>query len=191
MQILIGIATATIIFWSCENQDNTTDKTENKDSNVVSVPASIENAVQDSVFPNNLFTVADAEKILGEPANLTENKTTVKKDTIENRITYTAKANDQKSGKTGVIYYIIEKYSSVSSAHNSYEFIRKMNENHEGVKILSNVADEAYFHSDGENFYFILSRKGDKMFRIKVNKITSNTSLDAFNQISKKIADSL
>ena len=53
------------------------------------------------------------------------------------------------------------------------------------------MGDEAYFHSDGQNFYFIIVRKGEKMFRIKVNKITSTTSLKEFNMIAKNITASL
>jgi hypothetical protein len=191
MQTFFYIATAALISWGCDDLNNMNDKKESKESIVVSVPSARENTLRDSVFPKNIFTESDAEKILGEPVNLTEDSTAVKKDTFEYRSTYTAKNKDQRSGKTGAIYFIIEKYSTASAAHNSYEFIRKLNEKHEGVKILAGFKDEAYFHSDGENFYFILARKGDKMFRIKVNKLTSTTSLEAFNVISKKIADRL
>jgi len=39
--------------------------------------------------------------------------------------------------------------------------------------------------------HFIIARRGEKMFRIKVNKITSKTSLKEFNMIAKNPADSL
>ena len=86
---------------------------------------------------------------------------------------------------------MIEQYSKELAAKNAYNGIKVANQNHEGVKTLQNIGDEAYFHSDNENFYFILVRKGKLMFRIKVNKITSKTSLDKFHQVSKRIADSL
>jgi hypothetical protein len=48
------------------------------------------------------------------------------------------------------------------------------------------MGDEAYFHSDGQNFYFIIVRIGKRLFRIKVNKVTSHTSLNEFKRVSKK-----
>ena len=137
------------------------------------------------------FTESDAERILGEKAHLTDSSSTIKKDTLECKSAYTANSKDQKTGKTGVVYFMIEQYSQVSSAKNAYNSIRVANENHEGVKILQGIGDDAYFHSDGQNFYFILVRKRSKMFRIKVNKITGKTSLNEFNLIAKNISAAL
>jgi hypothetical protein len=44
------------------------------------------------------------------------------------------------------------------------------------------------------SLFFILGsyvRKGDKIFAIKVNKMTSKTSLTEFNLVAKKIAETL
>jgi len=48
-----------------------------------------------------------------------------------------------------------------------------------------------YYHSDGENFYFILARKNDKMLRMKLSKITSKTSETQFKEVAKKLIDKL
>ncbi|MGV8093724.1 MAG: hypothetical protein AB2L24_17840, partial [Mangrovibacterium sp.] len=72
-----------------------------------------------------------------------------------------------------------------------YASIKTANEGHEGIKILDDIGDEAYFHSDGENFYFILVRKGEKVLRMKVSKITGKTSLNQFNLIARNITASL
>lgn len=60
------------------------------------------------------------------------------------------------------------------------------------MKIMLQMAllGEAYFHRDGSNFLFVLVRKGTLLFRIKVNKITSLTSKEAFMEISRLLADS-
>lgn len=97
----------------------------------------------------------------------------------------------KKTGKTGAVYYLFEQYEDVSSAHEQYSFIKTANEDHEGVKVLHNIGDEAYFHSDYQNFYFIIVRKGEKMFNMKVNKITSRTSLNEFNLVARNLADAL
>ncbi len=141
--------------------------------------------------PASLFTLPDAEKILGEHGRLTDSSTALKADTLEFKSTYTANAKDQKTGKTGIIYFMYERYSSVPAAQNAYSIIKTGNEKHEGFKILHDMGDEAYFHTDSENFYFILVRKGEKMFRMKVNKTTSTTSLDEFNLVAKNITAAL
>jgi hypothetical protein len=135
----------------------------------------------------NVFTLPDAEKVLGEPAHLSDSASTVSKDVSRFSCAYSANAKDEKTGMTGVIYFLSEHYADLSAAQKKYSSIKKANENHEGIKVLNDIGDEAYFHTDGENFYFIMVRKGLTVFNMKVNKITSNTSLEQFHLIAKKI----
>jgi hypothetical protein len=189
---LINYLTAsTIFFWGCRhlNSEKVSQKTEPRTADTISITKS--SRQNNSFFNRVYFSKSDAEKILGEKAFLSDSSSTIKKDTLECKSAYTAYSKDQKTGKTGVIYFMIEQYSQDLSAKNAYRAIKAANENHEGVKTVHDMGDEAYFHSDGQNFYFILVRKGKIMFRIKVNKITSNTSLNEFNLISKKISDDL
>lgn len=86
---------------------------------------------------------------------------------------------------------MIEQYGTISSSKNACTSIKEANEKHEGVKVLDGLGDEAYFHSDGQNFYFVLLRKEKKMFRIKLNKITNKTTLANFNLVVKKVAATL
>jgi hypothetical protein len=182
---------STILFWSCghTNSEKVSKKIEPQTTDTISITKSSHQ--KDSFFNRVYFSKSDAEKILGEKAFLSDSSSTIKKDTLEWKSAYTAHSKDQKTGKKGVIYFMIEQYNQELSAKNAYNAIRVANENHEGVKIVHDMGDEAYFHSDGQNFYFILVRKGKIMFRIKVNKITSHTSLNEFNLISKKISDNL
>ena len=158
---------------------------------VDTIPTTKSNTQKDSFFNRIYFSQSDAEKILGEKAFLSDKSTSANNDTLEWKCAYTAQSKDQTQSRPGVIYFMIEQYSKELAAKNAYNGIKVANQNHEGVKTLQNIGDEAYFHSDNENFYFILVRKGKLMFRIKVNKITGKTSLDKFHQVSKRIADSL
>jgi uncharacterized membrane protein len=149
------------------------------------------NLIQTSTLQDSLFTKLDAEKILGEPAHLTDSATTLKADTLEYRSVYTADSKDPKTGKTGVIYFLFNQYARASIAQMIYSSIKTSNQNHQGFQTIHDMGDEAYFHSDGQNFYFIIVRKGEKLFRMKVNKTTSTTSLAAFNQTAKNITAAL
>jgi len=138
-----------------------------------------------------LLTLSYAEKIMGESAELTCNTFIKKEDTLEYKCDFTAISKDEITGKTGKLYFMYEVYGSVAAAENAYTSIYKANSGHEGVEIATGVGDEAYYHSDGKNFYFYLVRKDEKMFRIKLNKVTSHSSEANFKEVVKFIADEL
>jgi hypothetical protein len=157
-----------------------------------------------SIRPSSLFTLADAEKILGEPAHLTDSMSTskgvasknavndsvsaIKKDAATYGCSYKANAEDKKTGKTGIVYFLFEQYPQVSSAKTVYSFYKRANENNPGCKELRGLGDEAWF---GSSPLFVYVRKGDKIFVMKVNKMTSMTSPDEFNLVATKITAAL
>ncbi|HLF64274.1 MAG TPA: hypothetical protein VI603_11000 [Saprospiraceae bacterium] len=144
-----------------------------------------------AIDPQNFFTLANAEKILGQQAHLSDSASIVEAEVSTFKCSFTANAEDEKTGKTGNIYLMLEQYAQVSSAQKVYSSIKASNADHAGVKELHDLGDEAYFHSDGENFLFILARKGERLLRMKVNKITSTTSVSEFNQLAAEIFDHL
>jgi len=189
MKAILYLVASTIFFAGCEqvNGDHDTVKTAEK----ATVAGIASDYLKDSLFHKVYFSKPDAELILGEPAYLSDSSSSLHTGISEIKLTYTANAKDQSTGKKGAIYFMIEEYDELIAAKNAYRGIKVANENHDGFNLLQDVGDEAYFHSDGENFLFILARKQNRMFRIKVNKITSHTSLEEFNRVSKKIAELL
>jgi hypothetical protein len=141
---------------------------------------------------NELFTSDDARKIVGEPVHLEDSSTAHSGDAvITHHVSYKANNVDAKSGKTGAIYILIERYRELPHAQSKYSNIKKANEDHEGIKVLDDLGDEAYFHSDGENFLFIMARKDGNVLTMKVNKITSFTSRSEFDRVAKKLISQL
>lgn len=139
--------------------------------------------------PGNLLILADAEMILGEPAHLSDSSTSASGEALFYHCAYTANSKDGKSGKTGVVYFLFEIYNDVAPAQKKYTTIMKANEDH-GISVME-LGDESYFHTDSVNFYFIMVRKNNKVFNMKVNKITSFTSIQQFKLVAKKITDAL
>jgi hypothetical protein len=137
------------------------------------------------------FTLGDAEKIMGEPAHLTDSVNSNKGSYRLYRSGYKANEEDPKTKKTGAVYFLIEQFGHDSMAHNKYAAIKKANDGHNGIRVANDIGNEAYFHSDGQNFYFVMARKGNKVFNMKVNKITSKTSQETFNDIARRIATEL
>jgi hypothetical protein len=144
-----------------------------------------------SAIASKLLTLADAKKIMGEPVQLTGNTFTKKGDTLEYRCDYTAIAQDAITSKTGKLYFMYEKFKGVAAAANAYNAIYQANRRHKGVEVVSGLGSEAYYHSDQTGFYFFLVRKNEKMFGLKLNKITSHSSEKEFKAAARRIVDKL
>ena len=145
------------------------------------------NRESEKVTSDSCLVQADAEKILGQTAKLTESFSESKNNVTKFRCTYTANNIDPKTNKTSNLYYLLEEYKNVDSAQKTYTDILRQNENMPGLKRLAGIGDQAFLHTDNENFLMIISRKGDKILRMKVNKLTSRTSLNELQNISKTI----
>ncbi|HYV54080.1 MAG TPA: hypothetical protein VE933_05835 [Chitinophagaceae bacterium] len=135
------------------------------------------------------LTLSDAEKIMGDPASLTCNTFIQRASTLEYKCTYTALSEDDRTGETGKLYFMSEVYDAEDAAKAAYAEIYQANRKHEGVEIVPGLGDEAYYHSDGTNFYFFLVRKDKKMFRLKLNKVTSHSSVTDFKEVARLITD--
>ena len=137
------------------------------------------------------LTLSDAERIMGESALLECNTFIQRGSTMEYRCAYTALAQDNRTGKTGKLYFMSEVYAGEDLAKTAYAEIYESNRRHEGVEIVTGVGDEAYYHTDGSNFYFFLVRKNEKMFRMKLNKVTSHSSEVNFKEVARLIVDKI
>ena len=154
--------------------------------------------------PRDLFTLSDAEKILGEPAHLVDSGLTpagaarenspkdsvlhIKRTASSWGSAYEANAEDKKTGRTGKLYFKIEQYPNISSAMTVYSYYKRSNETHPGFKEFHDIADEGWTGNSPVSVYM---RKGNKIFGIKVNRPTSKTSTDGFNEVVKRIAAAL
>lgn len=159
-------------------------------------------SLSDTVGIPGLFTLPDAEKVLGEPAHLADSGSTVpgvasgssvkdsvlpiKKTAYSYRCAYEANAEDKKTGRTGKVYFLYEEYPNISSAMTVYSYYKRSNQNHPGFKERRDVGDESW---SGDSPVSIYMRKGNILIGIKVNKMTSHTSSNGFNQVIKKIAE--
>lgn len=122
-----------------------------------------------SFNPATLFSDERAELIFGQPATLTDSSRSASALSDIYRCTYTAAAKDSK-GKEGNLYFMFQEFNNVDSAKQSYASIKMSNEVHKGFEVITDLGNEAYFHSDDENFYFLMVRKGNRELRIKLKE---------------------
>lgn len=133
------------------------------------------------------LTLQEAQSILGEPCHIKESSDSTKEGVHEYKSSYEANAIDVATNKVGMLYYMYEDYKSEAAAKKTYNDIMVSNQKSQGFEIMAQFGDGAYFHSDNRNFHFILARKGNKMIRLKVNKVTSKTSVEGLKSVAKGV----
>jgi len=122
---------------------------------------------------------ADAEKILGFPALQTESTILNKENVVRHQCSWKATQEDLNSN----LYYLDEQYDNAESAHKVFEDILVSNRNNSGQS-RPTIGDEAWLHSDGTNFCLLMVRKGNKIIRMKVNRLTKETSIEEMKRIA-------
>lgn len=122
---------------------------------------------------------ADVEKILGLPVFQTESKTSNENNILMYWCSWKSTQEDLNSN----LYYIEEEYKNAESADKVFDDIVVSNRNNPGQS-TPDIGDEAWFHSDGTNFVLLMVRKGNKMIRMKVNKLTKDTSVPEMERIA-------
>lgn len=141
--------------------------------------------------PYFYLTPADAAKILGQNALLTLKTEKQGRDAVKYRCAFTAVESDPVSGETGNVFYNYEQYDSEAAAEKTYTGILDDNRRNGNIQLLNNTGDEGFFQSDANNFQLIMVRKRDKIIRMKVNGVTSATSLTALKETVNRIAATL
>ncbi len=149
------------------------------------------------VLPDSslVFTIGpvktDAERILGQAVKLTEDKNETKDMRTKRSLSYTALEKEPGTSRSVNLYYTLTKHPNLLQARNAYSDILKSNTNLPGQSALKGIGDEAWYHTDNENFSVIIVRKADLIMLMKVNKLTKNFSLEALKAVSKRIVSAL
>ena len=137
---------------------------------------------------NKLFSIADAVMILGESATITDSTMS----TQSNIKAYKGEYRGNLGGEQpAVVRFLIESFSMPQDAKIKYGFIKASYEDKADFKNLSGVGDEAFFQTDNGKAHFIMARKGNNVFNIKVTNISSHTSVDALHVTARRIASTL
>ena len=147
----------------------------------------------EKVKPCKYLSFEDAEKILNSKVELVTNSwDSINNKTVFNCIYQTAKKDETDDSEQRVLF-LFEEFPNETEAKKVYREIWDSNKNHAGIEVLKNVGDEAYFHTDGENFSFVMARKGKYTIRFKVRRLKAirTTSFDELKAVSKKIMEQI
>jgi hypothetical protein len=135
-----------------------------------------------------LLSVPDAQKILGQPTKLTGRTTKVKEGVTQYQCTYLAGPETVAGSRPCYLYYSLERHAEVAKAQKLYADMLASNSGMAGVKTLSGVGDEAWLHTDSNNFVLLIVRKGNALLRLKINKLTSKVSTAELQNAASRMA---
>lgn len=147
-------------------------------------------SIQVEVMNNRPWDEADAELIIGAPAHFTETGASDNNYKFGFNTTWMADSLDSL-GRQVNLYFMYQQFMEPDSAIQSYASIKAANAGHEGIETLTGIGDEAYFHTDNENFYFIMVRKGNRELRIKLNKLIPTATKENFLTAARRITDKM
>lgn len=145
------------------------------------------NNVRKTGFGGHKLTVQQAERILGEPCQLKEDKNSLENGGHTYKSTYVARSSDEKSNKIVALNFIFESYGNEADAKKTFDTFKVSNQTSDGFELMNNPGYDAFVHSDRKNFYLLIARKGNEMIRIKVNKITAKTSIAELKKIANDV----
>lgn len=131
------------------------------------------------------LSLTDAEKIIGQTVALTEHGYEERNKVKRHTCTYTATAPDAATNKTGHLYYLLEEHADGVAAQKVFDDVIADNRGMGGQEQLPHLGDQALFHTDDKNFCLLMARKGSKIIRFKVNRMTSKTSVPALKEVVK------
>lgn len=133
----------------------------------------------------------DAERILGRPALQTMQNEEDSGSVKVFRCAYSMVRPENTTGPESNLYFMFEEYEKITAAEKTFAVIVSQNTGMRGFHQLPGFGDEAILQTDNRNFQLIIVRKSGKIIRIKVNRITSTTSMDAMKAITKGIVESM
>jgi hypothetical protein len=139
----------------------------------------------DSALISNYFITADdADKILEKPSHLKDSTYKFSNGILRYSFDYVANYIDSTS--KGRLFFSFEQYNDVEISKSTYQSIKNENEKTGTVIPLSDLSDEAFLQKDYLGQPFIIIRKANKIFKLKVYYLSSKTSLDELVKTTKK-----
>jgi hypothetical protein len=144
--------------------------------------------------PCKLLTLADAEKLLGQPARLTQDASEMKGSVRQCRCVYTGISKDPASGQDVNLFFSIEQNEtspSVDQAHQVLKTIKDDNIHDSTIIDLPGIGDEAFQLGDSPNVHFVLARKGPILLRLQIKQATEKSSLEGVKAFVRETAKRL
>lgn len=134
----------------------------------------------------SFFTYANAEKLLGQKVSGADTDETSENGSRRWGCTFST-ASGEASPR---LLFLLIRDPNEETARTEFEKIRISNQKHPGFEEWAGVGDEAIVHTDGENFQFLMVRRGSNTIRIKVRR-SKTISLEDVKAVTASVAAKL
>jgi hypothetical protein len=142
-------------------------------------------------MPQPLLGTVEAGRILGKASRL-EGATAYEEGGTKVYLSaFRDDLLDPRTGKTGILYYMLEEYQSGEAARSFLKSTKKENRQKPGADIRLPGGAEIHYLRGGEVIRMALILKGRQLVRLKVNQATSRYSLDQFMRVAEELASQL
>ncbi len=143
----------------------------------------------DTLLPDQILILDDAQKVIGDSCILSENKREIINGVLTYHCAYTSVQPSIATRKSSLLTLHLEDYQNDETASKAYAIIRKSLQSSKGLKVVRNLGDEAYFHTDGVNrhFAFVFVRQHNRLMRLRLTNLGPNASFPALMELSRKI----
>ncbi len=146
--------------------------------------------VCDRVKPSQLLTQSIAERMLGQPARLAPDTTTMRGNVRQCMCAYFGASKDKDTGQDSVVYFSLEEKEKAPSAEEARQVLVSTKEanalDHE-IKDLTGIGDEAFLLGNDSNSHLIMARKGGIIMRLQVKRSAGTKSLEESKVFAQKV----
>jgi hypothetical protein len=143
------------------------------------------------VFEKYQLSLADVSAILGQNAVLSSQKDSTSAAGFYVKINRTYTTNILVKSKIieSNLFYIFEQNINILEASKKMESYIDSNNSLLGYKTLNGLGQKAFLQTDNYNFCIIVAQKNEFIIRLKVNKLTPKTNIDALLKVGKDLID--
>jgi hypothetical protein len=135
----------------------------------------------DKIKPCQLLTKADAEKMLGQSARLTQETSELKGDVRQCLCAYAGLSTDATAGQNSVLFFSLEQREANPSAEQARQVLvstKESNEHDTAILDLKGIGDEAILFSTDSSSHFIMARRGGIVMRLQIKRAAGTKSLE-------------
>ena len=143
-----------------------------------------------SWYISNFISVADAEKILKQPVYVKDSLwkySNYNYSYLRYKFTYNTNAIDSVKKTRGSLFFSLEEFQQLHLTKKTFADIKALNEKSSKYSILNDLGDESFLARDELNHPFIVVRKGNRIYKLRMLYATGQDSEDEFMLLAKKI----
>jgi len=141
--------------------------------------------------PGLVLSIGEAERILGSQGHLEKDTAYLDNGTKAYQSAFYDDSPDPATGKTGTLYFMYEEYQTADAASSFLESTLKANNIDPTEGVLKDGDARIYYLAGGKVVRMAMILKGNRLIRLKVNRVTSHYRVDEFQKVAGELAERL